>query len=435
MRSTTWLKRGLFRAKVNAPFKAGNKRSNGSQIILSVALITFFIAFFAMKVDISIQAHGYLEIKDKNIVVEHPIGGRVDKLFVREGQEVEKGQPLAVIDNSYVSEEYSKNKALVLTLQMRMARINAEIEGKDFVYTGNGSSEDYAAYRQEYAVYLANKKNFEDELKVSQSVEDERRSEISANETLIDGLRQQLNYDQKQVKMVEELVRIGAAAQGTLLTRRSEAQKTLNDLNNAISKTDILRDQAEKASLDTEKIRKGHTSEKQNERLKVQDQLSEAQAKLSGAHARKQQEQILSPVRGKIQKLTKSHEGSVIPPGGEILEITPRDVPVVASVKLDTKDRDKIWVDMPVKVEINGFERASENSLKGKVILISADSFSEERGAHYYQVEISIDQNDIKEKLYPGMAISAYFLIGKRTISEYFFKPFLRGAHHALSEP
>ncbi len=430
-----WLKRGLFRVRANAPFRVGNKKGNGSQMFLSVALAALFFAFFTMKVDISIQAHGYLQIKDKNIVVEHPIGGRVDKLFVREGQEVEKGQPLAVIDNSYVSEEYSKNKMLVSTLQMRMERIGAEIESKDFVFSGDTSSEEYAAYRQEYAVYLANKKNYEDELKVSQSVEDERRSEITANETLIDGLRQQLVYDQKQVKMVAGLVKIGAAAQGTLLTRRSEEQKTLNDLNNAISKTNILRDQAEKAKLDTEKIKKNHISEKQNELLKVQDQLSEAQAKLSGAHARKQQEQILSPVRGKIQKLTKSHEGSVIPPGGEILEITPKDVPVIASVKLDTKDRDKIWVDMPVKVEINGFERASENSLKGKVILISADSFSEERGARYYQVEISIDQKDIKEKLYPGMAISAYFLIGKRTISEYFFKPLLRGAQHALSEP
>jgi len=428
-----WLKRGLFLAKGSVPVEHSSRRANGSQVFLSLAIAILLIALLAMNVDISIQAHGYLQIKDKNIVVEHSIGGRVEKLFVREGQEVEKGEPLVVIDNSYVSEEYSKSKSLVSVLSMRIERIRSEISGQSFSF--NNNSVDTLAYQQEFEVYQANKKNYEDELKISLSVEDERRSELRSNQTLIDGLRKQLEYDQKQVKLVAGLVKVGAAAQGTLLTRRSEEQKTLNDLNNAISKLSILNDQVAKAKLDTEKIRKAYISEKQNELLKVQDQLAEAQAKLSGAHDRKQQEQILSPVRGLIQKLTKSHEGSVIAPGGEILEITPKDVPVVASVKLETKDRDKIWIGMPVKVEINGYERAAENSLKGSVILISADSFSEERGARYYLVEVSIDQKDIKSKLYPGMSIVSYFLIGKRSVAEYFFKPLLKGASHAFAEP
>lgn len=430
-----WLKRDISLVKELALLRQTNRGTNGRQLLLFLASFVLLAAILIMKVDISIQAHGYLQIKDKNVVVEHPIGGRVEKLFVREGQEIEKGQPLAIIDNSYVSEEYSKNKSLVGVLKVRIERIRSEISGKEFVYSGEEYSDDGLAYRHEFDVYQANRKNYEDELKISQSVEDERRSELLSNKILIDGLRKQLEYDQKQVKMVEGLVKVGAAAQGTLLTRRSEEQKTVNDLNNAISKSNILSDQVAKAKLDTEKIKKAYISEKQNELLKVQDQLAEAQAKLSGAHDRKQQEKILSPVRGMIQKLTKSHEGSVIAPGGEILEITPKDVPVVASVKLETKDRDKIWVGMPVKVEINGYERAAEHSLKGSVTLISADSFSEERGARYYQVEISIDQNEIKSKLYPGMSIVSYFLIGKRSIFEYFFKPLLKGASHALSEP
>ena len=410
------------------------KKATIQRILLLLACGGFFLAFFIMKVDVSVDTHGFLQVKNKNIIIEHPDGGKVAKLYVCEGQRVKKGELLASIDNSYISEEFNKLENLKASLKIRAERLIAEINGSSFDIENANDTYARQIYSQEYSYFLADKKNIQNDLNVSESVQEQKKTELRANDVRISGLSQEVAYDEKQVNLVQNLVKSGAAAEGTLLGKKLELQKSINDYNNALSERDIIKAQLEKAQLDTSKIQENYIVNKQNELLKVKDQLSDVEGKLKGASIRKKQEEIYSPVNGELQKLTKSHEGSVIAPGGELFEIAPSDIPVIASVRLDTKDRNKIWTGMEAKIDISGLNKTFGSGLKGRVGIISADSLTDERAGRYYQVEIILNKGEFDKEIFPGMAVNAYIKTGQRTIAEYIFRPLIQGVSHSFSE-
>ncbi|KAB8312332.1 HlyD family type I secretion periplasmic adaptor subunit [Erwinia endophytica] len=399
--------------------------------------VFFFIALFLflfLKVDVIVHARGYIQIKDRNIIIDHPNGGRINKLYVRDGDRIKKGEIIAVVDNSYISEDYNKNKLLVDTMSIRKKRLESQINNTDFIINGDGKCRDI--YNQEFLIYQSEMKKFQDQYMGGQAVIAQKEAEIDANKIKISGLKQALSYDETQVNLLKRMIKVGAASQSMLLSKQNETQRTQNDLSDAISASDVLKSELQKAKFDTDNIKNTFNTESQIELQKVQDQLNDAESKLKGANVRKEQEEIKSPVDGIIQKLTKSNEGAVIPPGGEILEITPTDVPMVASVNLETRDRYKIWPGMTAKLEVNGLEKLSDGTIYGSVGVISADSVTDNnnKGIRYYKVDILMDKNKITDKIYPGMSVDAYIIVGRRTILEYVINPIMKGIGNSFGE-
>lgn len=399
--------------------------------------VFFFIAIFLflfLKVDVIVHARGYIQIKDRNIIIDHPNGGRINKLYVRDGDRIKKGEIIAVVDNSYISEDYNKNKLLVDTMLIRKQRLESQINNTDFIIKGDGKCRDI--YNQEFLIYQSEMRKFQDQYMGGQAVIAQKEAEIDANKIKISGLKQALSYDETQVNLLQRMIKVGAASQSMLLSKQNETQRTQNDLSDAISASDVLKSELQKAKFDTDNIKNTFNTESQIELQKVQDQLNDAESKLKGANVRKEQEEIKSPVDGIIQKLTKSNEGAVIPPGGEILEITPTDVPMVASVNLETRDRYKIWPGMTAKLEVNGLEKLSDGTIYGSVGVISADSITDNnnKGIRYYKVDILMDKNKITDKIYPGMSVDAYIIVGRRTILEYVINPIMKGIGNSFGE-
>ncbi|EAQ6131907.1 HlyD family type I secretion periplasmic adaptor subunit [Salmonella enterica] len=402
-------------------------------LILIISLILFISIIFFLKVDIVVHGRGYLQIKDKNILIEHPDGGRIKKLLIREGELVNKGELLAIIDNSYIAEEVAKTNQQKESLLIRIKRLDAEIKNLPFDIPLNVSNTDKSYYEQEFEIYNSEMKNFNNELITSESIEKQKKTELNANIIKVNGLEKDLKYAEQQIKLVSNLVAIKAAAKGTLLTKEAEYQKIKNDLEYSKSMTNVLQSSLDTAILDTGKIRSKFIREKSEELLKHQEQLGEIQARLVGVNAREIQSNVYSPVQGRIQKMFKSHVGSVLPAGGALFEITPDNVPVIAVVKLNTKDRDKVWAGMKAKIDIGGTGRTKSKPISGNVELVSADSFTDERGGRYYQADILLE-NSKELKYYPGMAVDAYILTGERSIAEYILSPLLNGAKRSFSE-
>lgn len=408
--------------------------SNASYLlILIISLTLFFVVIFFLKVDVMVHGRGYLQIKDRNILIEHPDGGKINKLLAREGELVKEGQLLAIIDNSYIAEEAAKAIQQKRIYQIRMQRIKAEIDNLPFIIPENIGDDEKKYYHQERETYLSNINTYHNELTLSESVEKQRNTELEANLIKIEGLQKDIKYAEEQLKLVSNLVKIQAAAKSTLLTRQAELQKIKNELDSSKSMTKVLRTGLETAQLDTEKIKGEYKQNRNRELLQVQELLSENEAKLVGVNARKGQSKVYSPVSGRIQKLFKSHQGSVLPAGGALFEITPDNVPVIAVIKLDTKDRDKVWSGMPAKLDIGGTGTSKTAPVAGHVELVSADSFSDDRGYRYYQTDI-IFESKASEAVYPGMVVDAYILTGQRSIASYLFSPVITGASRAFTE-
>lgn len=394
-----------------------------------VLLLLFSLLF--LNLDISIDAKGYLEVKNRNVVIEHPSGGKVEKLLVREGTKVKAGQLLAVIDNSYITEDFNRNRSNLESLRVREQRLLAEIRQQDFVMT---DEMDRKLFEQELSAYISRQESLNKALNIAKTSQQQKESMLEQLNTQINGLVKERSLGQKQVNIVQSLVSKGAVSSSNYLAAQTELQKTENALRNIQAQKETLNIEIAQAALNIAKIRDDFKAKSEEELLEVRGSINEAVAKQSTVTNRKEQEQIYSPVDGTIQLLTKTNSGSVIPPGGEILTILPDNMPIIVVVKVKPEDRDKLWEGMESKIRINSLGTNNSGFLVGKVEVISSDSI-EDREGRYYKVQIAVEQNTLSEKIYPGMSVNAYLTVGKRSVFQYIFKPLYGGLSTALQEP
>ncbi|EJD6509253.1 MULTISPECIES: HlyD family type I secretion periplasmic adaptor subunit [Providencia] len=393
-------------------------------------LVSLFGLLF-LQLDIAIDAKGYLEVKNRNVVIEHASGGKVEQLLVQEGSKVKAGQLLAVIDNSYITEDFNRNRNSLESLRVREQRLLAEIRQQDFAKT---DSMEEKLFEQELSAYLSRKSSLDKALNIAKTTKDQKTSMLAQLNTQISGLIKERSLGQKQVNIVQSLVSKGAVSSSNYLAAQAELQKTENALRNLQAQTATLNIEIAQADLNIVKIHDDYKAKSEEELLEVRSNINEALVKESTVANRKEQEQIYSPVDGTIQLLVKTNSGSVIPPGGEILTILPDNVPIVVVAKVKPEDRDKLWEGMDSKVRINSFGTNNNEILHGKVSVISSDSI-EEREGRYYKIQIAVEQNTLGNKVYPGMSVNAYLTVGQRSVFQYLFKPLYSGFSTALQEP
>jgi HlyD family secretion protein/adhesin transport system membrane fusion protein len=171
--------------------------------------------------------------------------------------------------------------------------------------------------------------------------------------------------------------------------------------------------------------------------------LSEVEVKIASlketevaSSDREKRQLITSPVDGIVKKLYFNTIGGIVKSGDRIAEITPIDDSLVIEAKIKTNDRGDLVVGQDVAIEISAYSYSKYGYLKGKLIYISPDSFSEQNGLSYYTVKIKADHYEVAKgkEILPGMMATIHIKTGKKTILEYILKPLKDIQKNALIE-
>ncbi len=207
----------------------------------------------------------------------------------------------------------------------------------------------------------------------------------------LETLEEQLVLQKKELTMYDILVKRGAASERDHL----RIQQMVNQTEGEIDKT--------KAEyIETEHLIK-----------KLDDRMNRLNIK--------------SPIHGLIQGL-QIHPGSVIQPGGVILEIIPLDEELVVETKIATTDIGHIKVGDHVKIKVRTFDYTRYGMVTGKLTTISATTFSDEKNVPYYKGTIRLDNDYVgndptQNRLLPGMTVEADIDIGTKSLMKYLLKP------------
>jgi adhesin transport system membrane fusion protein len=419
-------------ANAIAPYRRFAPRGVTGVALLGLTLFALWSGIF--KLDVLVRGPGVIRVESHNIMVQHPDGGQIEKLLVREGQSVHKGQLLAVMDNTYVSEEFAKNTAALDALRLREQRLMAEIARTPFTPAESSDPEQEKAIASEKAFYESRQRTLEQAISISAVQADQRSAQTAELRSRIADLEKEVSLMRQQVDLIEPLVRKGAAAEGVLLQKRTDLQSSQSALNEARAKVPRLIAEEREYRLKVDQTRTEFVSDAQKQLSQVRDELAQSNAKTTASQDRRKQAQVESPADGVIQRVVNPHAGAVVKPGGDLFEIAPTDVPLVAQVKIRPEDRDKIWQGMPVRVHVNAFGNSYTDTLNGRVAVVSADALGDDRTGRFYDVTVEVPKSNLKKPIYPGMAVEGYLLAGHRSLAQYLLKPLMTGASAALSE-
>ena len=117
--------------------------------------------------------------------------------------------------------------------------------------------------------------------------------------------------------------------------------------------------------------------------------------------------------------------------------------PLVLEVDINPKEISKIELGLPVSVKLDAFPFQEYGDLKGELIFISKDTFSQgidgSKGI-FYRARVQILSEQLKEKkkdfrLDQGMGANADIKVGKRRLITYFTHPITKGFSSAFKEP
>jgi HlyD family secretion protein len=374
-------------------------------------------------------------VVDTNVKkVQHPTGGVVGELFVRDGDHVKAGDVLIRLDETVTRANLAiVNKGLV-EFYARKARLAAERDGADTM-----------AAPPELASRL-------DEPDVKEALASERKLfELRHQDRL--GQKQQL---QERITQLQQQI-AGLAAQqsakdkGIALTEqelqgvRDLWQKNLVQLNRLTSlQRDEARLEGERGQIIAQAAEvKGKIAEIQLQIIQVDQDVSsdvakelrEIDSKVGEYVERKitaedqlKRTDIRAPQDGIVFQSTANTVGGVIAAGDPIMLIVPESDNLTVEVKVDPKDIDQVQLGQTVVLRFSSFNVRTTPEINGTVSRIAADTSTDQRtGQSYYLVRIAMTAQELKRlgdvKLTPGMPVEAFVETGERTMMSYLVKP------------
>jgi len=114
---------------------------SSASLLMFAGLVAFvgWAAYF--EIDQSVRASGQVIASARNQIVQVADGGVLAKLLVKEGQIVEAGETLAVLEKVRAQAGFEESKARVAALRVALIRAQAESKQQEPVY-----SEEFADY-------------------------------------------------------------------------------------------------------------------------------------------------------------------------------------------------------------------------------------------------------------------------------------------------
>jgi epimerase transport system membrane fusion protein len=150
---------------------------------------------------------------------------------------------------------------------------------------------------------------------------------------------------------------------------------------------------------------------------------------------------ITAPISGKVVAMDLHTEGGVLAPGKPVLEIVPSNTKLLVVAQVIPTDIDKVKIGLLANITFSAFDLNQVNEIKGKVVMVSADSYVDQAtNMPYYEAKIEVTKegmNTLKQHGYvlvPGMPAQVMIQIGDRTALSYLVKPFTQMLNRSFNE-
>jgi HlyD family secretion protein len=378
-------------------------------------------------------ASGNLQVEGKRQSVQHPYGGTVRQLLVRDGARVEKGQLLMTLDDS---DPRAKLEVLAADRDAALAteaRLVAERDNRGTIDFGDAlrGRGDNAAVRQamanETAMMAARKHQFEAETAVL-------RGKIAELEAQIGGTRAQLTGSEKQRELLadetsgaQHLFELGYTPKTRILALQREDAKLQADIGGQQASIAGMQQQIAQNDLEIAKAARVRMSDVTDQLRTTESKLAELAPKIDAATDVVARTRIIAPATGSVVGLDVFTEGGVIQPGAKVMDIVPSDNPLIVDAKLKLSDINDVAVGRRAEVRLTGVNYIERPRLYGAVKTVSADRVTDDKsGQSYFSVEVALDPDDVKKSridMQPGMPAEVVVPTRPRTLFAYLIGP------------
>jgi HlyD family secretion protein len=401
-----------------------------------LALLVFGVGGLAAMTELSgaVIASGLLVVDSNVKKVQHPSGGVVGELLVREGARVRAGEIVVRLDETITRANLSIVVKAIDELAARQARLEAERDGEETVsfpasLTDRKDSPDVAK------ILSAEQKLFELRRAARSGQRAQLQERVAQLREEVRGLTGQgvakaneIELIGKELHAVRELWQKNLVSISRLTQLEREGTRLEGERGQLMATTAQAKGKISEVELQIIQLDQDLRSEVAKELREIQARFSEYVERKVAADDQLKRIDIRAPMEGVVHQLAVHTVGGVIQAGEQLMLIVPESERLIVEARVNPQDIDQIKIGQRAVMRFAAFNQRTTPEVYGTVTRIAADITVEQRtGASYYVVRIELSEKEVSRlgqvKLVAGMPVESFIETDQRSILSYLVKP------------
>ena len=374
-----------------------------------------------------------VQVKNKGIIKE---------IRVVEGQQVEEGEVLVLLDPTTTTADYDSLKKRAAYYKLDIQRLTAELTGQPFIPEEDPDLEahDLAA---EMALYQSRTNDYQTQSQSRQDIIEQKRARLQATQATYEKYQAGLAIAQEKESRLKALIAESAISEFQLLEQQNQ---TIEYAKNAQAELDSINSiQAEIAEAE-QNLANVHASYQKD----IMTALVEAKKEyysiiesIKKADEDARMATVVAPTSGRVYNLSIHTVGGIVTDAQPLMQIVPEDVKLEFEVYADNKDIGFIKVGQTGEVKVETFNFQKFGMIDATVKEVSADAVNDasdvEKNKRFKLIltpsgKDTIDVFGEEVPLAVGMNVSAEIKIKEKRIVDFFLDPFRQYTSEALRE-
>lgn len=396
---------------------------------------------------------------DQVQIIQNLEGGIVEAILVKEGERVNKGQPLIHIDDTLFRSDLVAGKNEVASLNAVITRLGHEInnvkiqeqiepdnwrQGVEITNSPINYQDDFVFRYPDIVAGQQNEKSsrlitLASQLEtIAHQVEQYTQSIVETQSKIVT-LDKSVALAWKELSLSKPLAEDGIVPMVDII----KLERQLNELEGQHSQLTLtlpkLRAEKREGINRYREAALVYRSEAQAELNDISEKLNAIIATNIGLQDRVNRTNVVSPVDGIVKTININTVGGVIQPGMDMVEIVPSQDSLLIEARIQPKDIAFIRHGLETIVKFSAYDFTIYGGLNGVVEHVSADTIQDQEGNEFYIVRVKTHTNELiagkqQHKIIPGMLIQADIMTGKKSVMDYLLKPLLKAKQSALRE-
>lgn len=374
-------------------------------------------------------------VVDANVKrVQHPIGGIVNAINVRNGQRVVDGEVLVTLDPTVAAANLAVITKALDALVVRQRRLEAERDQLDMFnlppdLTARLEEAELAAlHNTEIGVFHSRRQAREGLKAQFQERIEQFEEQVVGLSHLVEAYADSIALIRTELAGVETLY----ADQLVSLAKVTQLKRDEADLRGRHAQTNAeiakIKGQIAEVRLQIHQVDEELLEEVTGMLRDLQEKSAELLERRIAALDQLSRLVIRAPATGMVHELTVHTVGGVVDAGATLMFIVPDSGELSIEVQVEGQDRDQIHVGQTALLRMTAFDQRTTPELHGVVTTVAADLVDNfQTGARYYPVRIALLAGERErlggQMLEPGMPVETFVQTSYRTVLSYLTKP------------
>ncbi|MBK1735063.1 hypothetical protein CKO15_07140 [Halorhodospira abdelmalekii] len=387
------------------------------------------------QIDAAVVAQGTVTVDSYRQTVQHLEGGIVERIHVRNGDTVERGELLIQLDETQARAEYLRSWTRYISSLARQARLEAELLGEaeiafpdDVVQSAERSERTERVMERQQREFDTRREALDGETSILRQRIDELGERILGMESQRTAKQRSMESVAEELETKRRLVEreaIPAAELRPLEREHAELEGAVGELRASIAAARIEIGEAEQQII---QLQREFRREAAGELRDVANQVDELEEELAALEDRLARKQIRAPVAGEVVNLDVHAERAVIQAGAPILDLVPEGEPLVLEAEVRPQDIDNVHPGLFADIRFTAFSFRTTPVVEGEVIWVSADRIEPENQEPFYKARLVVTDEELAKlgpevNLRPGMPADVMIKTGRRTPVQYLAQP------------